>query len=267
MFKVENFGVDWIEISLPFPCEIHHCFARAQPDPRRFRVLSHFTEPRALKWSCDEVRAYAGLFDLILTNDERLLDLPNSVLSLFGSCWVTTFPVAKRFEISFLYSNGVGSEQYFAGYRMRRQIWNSQQQIAIPRAFYTSVLRPPESVGFLNPFPGASKELLFESMFSVIVENEAEPNWFTEKIIDAFRTYTVPIYFGAPNIGDYFDLAGIIVTKDSEGFLEITRGLTVGDYWSRMASMHRNFEFSRRYMDVLGNIKTHVQEAFDRKSR
>lgn len=160
LFKVENFGVVWIDFALPFPCEIHHCYARARPASGRFSVLNHFTEPKVLKWSSDQVRSFSSLFDLILTNDEALLDLPNAVFALFGSCWVNDIPGVKRFEISFLYSNGIGSEQYFAGYRARRQIWNKQERIVIPRAFYTSVIRPPESVEFLNPFPAVGKTLL-----------------------------------------------------------------------------------------------------------
>ena len=262
---MENFGVEWLELSLSFPCEIHHCFARAKPDPFRFSVLNHYTEPRALKWSCDQVRSYASLFDLVLTNEDSLLDLPNAVLALFGGCWISDLPGLKRFEISFLYSNGIGSEQHFAGYRARRQIWNSQQQIAMPRSFYTSVWRPPESVECLNPFPAATKTLLFESMFSVVVENDFEPNWFTEKIVDAFRAYSVPIYFGASNIGKYFDEAGIIVVQDTAEFIEITRRLTADDYWLRMPSMVQNFVTASRYMDVRENLKNYVQEAFDRK--
>jgi len=220
-----------------------------------------------LKWSCDQVRAFANVFDVILTNDESLLDLPNTVLALFGGCWVNDLPVVKRFEISFLYSNGIGSEQYFAGYRARRQIWNKQQQIVMPRAFYTSVMRPPEAVNVLNPFPAATKTLLFESMFSVVVENDFEANWFTEKIVDAFRTYTVPIYLGAPNIGRYFDEGGIIIVKDADELIGVTNRLAVEDYWLRMPAMARNYEVARPYMNLLENLRNYIQEAFDRKGR
>ena len=40
--------------------------------------------------------------------------------------------------------------------------------------------------------------------YSITVENSNIPHYWTEKIADAFLAYTVPIYFGAPNIGDYF---------------------------------------------------------------
>jgi hypothetical protein len=103
-------------------------------------------------------------------------------------------------------------------------------------------------------------------MYSVIVENSFEPNFFTEKIIDALRTYTVPIYFGSPNIGKYFVSAGIIVVQKSEEFIEITRRLSVEDYWLRMPSMVRNFHAARSYIDILENLKNYIQDAFALRS-
>jgi len=47
------------------------------------------------------------------------------------------------------------------------------------------------------------------------MENDSVPNYYTEKITDCFATGTVPIYWGATNIGDYFDERGIIKLDDS----------------------------------------------------
>ena len=40
--------------------------------------------------------------------------------------------------------------------------------------------------------------------YSIIIENSSEVNYFTEKLIDACLLETVPIYWGAPNISEYF---------------------------------------------------------------
>ena len=42
-------------------------------------------------------------------------------------------------------------------------------------------------------------------MFSICVENSNIPDYWTEKISDAYLAYTVPIYFGCTNIDKYFD--------------------------------------------------------------
>lgn len=260
MFKAENFGVSWLDLVLPFPCEIHHCSARRQPDPGRFSVLSHYTEPRPLKWPVETVRQYAGLFDLILTNEDALLDLPNAMFALFGGSWVKTQPQAKRFEVSFLYSNGIGAEQHFAGYQERRRIWGAQHALQCPKAFYTSTMRPPEGIAELRPYPFADKTPLFESMFSIIVENDYQPHYFTEKLVDALRSYTVPIYFGATNIGKYFDTRGMLLPSSLDEMVAMINRLTPENYWSRLPAMQANHERSRPYWDLLERLDGYVRE-------
>ena len=53
-----------------------------------------------------------------------------------------------------------------------------------------------------------------------------DPNWnfgkyFTEKLIDALITKTVPIYWGAPYIGDFYDNRGIIHFEDENELVDI----------------------------------------------
>jgi len=55
---------------------------------------------------------------------------------------------------------------------------------------------------------------LNDYMFSVAMENARSPGYFTEKILDCFATGTVPIYYGAPDIGDFFNKDGIIELTD-----------------------------------------------------
>ena len=40
--------------------------------------------------------------------------------------------------------------------------------------------------------------------YSVAIENRSKPDYWTEKISDCFLSYTVPLYFGATNISEYF---------------------------------------------------------------
>lgn len=41
--------------------------------------------------------------------------------------------------------------------------------------------------------------------FSIAIENSVEENYFTEKLTDCILLDTTPIYFGCPNINNYFD--------------------------------------------------------------
>lgn len=40
--------------------------------------------------------------------------------------------------------------------------------------------------------------------FSIAIENTSKSDYWSEKIADCFLSYTVPLYFGATNISDYF---------------------------------------------------------------
>lgn len=257
----ENFGNDWLKIDLPFPCEIHPCYPRAQPDPNRFRVLSHTAEPAPLKWEADQVRANHQHFDLILTTDDSLLDLPNAQFLIFGDAWTTTPPARKEFAISYLWSAGIGAP--WDGYAMREKLWNVRHQLQTPKNFWYSQRRPPKTIEPTDQmYPAEGKDLLFESMFSVIVENIREKNYFTEKILDAMQTYTVPVYFGCPNITDFFDARGMILFRDEADFLNQINSLTPADYWNRLPFIEANRQRSMAYKDGFGRLKQAILDGY-----
>lgn len=58
--------------------------------------------------------------------------------------------------------------------------------------------------------------------YSIAVENSRHDHYWTEKIADCFLAGTVPIYWGAPNIRDYFPAESIIVI-DSLDPVEVAR--------------------------------------------
>ena len=53
------------------------------------------------------------------------------------------------------------------------------------------------------------QEGLLPYHYSVVIENVQEPDYFTEKLLDCMLCGTMPIYWGAPNIGEYFDPSGM----------------------------------------------------------
>lgn len=56
-------------------------------------------------------------------------------------------------------------------------------------------------------------EVLKDYRFVVVIESERADNLFTEHLLDAVALGCVPIYWGAPNIGEYLDADGIIRLK------------------------------------------------------
>jgi hypothetical protein len=217
-----------------------------------------------LKASVEEVKSCHSFFDLIITNESGLLDLPNAQFCLFGGKWIDSMPVCKRYEVSFLYSRGIGHEQYFKGYSDRKEVWNLQERIRMDRKFYTSVMRPPD-VRPLVPFHGQEKSSLFESMFSIVIENDYQENYFSVKLIDAMYGYSVPVYMGAPNIGDFFDLQGLILPVSPSDLVDMLNSLTIDDYYSRLDSLCRNRRCSARFWDVTHRIRSRIENAYRMK--
>jgi glycosyltransferase involved in cell wall biosynthesis len=86
-------------------------------------------------------------------------------------------------------------------------------------------------------------EALKDYRFSIAIENSAHDDYyFTEKIVDCFLTGTVPIYFGCPYIGDFFDLRGILTFSNEKELKEIIDGLSIEKYESMMPYIKFNFD-------------------------
>lgn len=60
-------------------------------------------------------------------------------------------------------------------------------------------------------------DALKDYKYSVAIENKSIPNYFSEKLIECFMTYTLPIYAGCTNIYEYFD-ADVIFELDLEDY-------------------------------------------------
>ena len=83
--------------------------------------------------------------------------------------------------------------------------------------------------------------------FSIVIENSKRDSYFSEKIIDCFKVGTVPIYWGCPSIGDFFDERGIITWSTMEELLNILSTLSEEDYNSRLESIKANYEIADQY--------------------
>lgn len=92
-------------------------------------------------------------------------------------------------------------------------------------------------------------DTLRDYRYSVVVENAILPFWFTEKILNCFATYTVPIYVGHPNILTKFNPDGIILVqeKDFEHIDEVIKQCSPQDYESRMSAIFDNFQRAQKY--------------------
>jgi hypothetical protein len=72
---------------------------------------------------------------------------------------------------------------------------------------------------------------------------------FTEKLLDCFKTRTVPIYFGCPNLSNYFDIRGVLMFKSIEELEDIVQNLTPADYDRMLPYIEENYQRGRVYWE------------------
>lgn len=109
-------------------------------------------------------------------------------------------------------------------------------------------------------------DALTDYRYSIVVENGVFSNYFTEKILDCFAAMTVPVYIGAPNIGDFFNRDGIIILDESntDKLDEILKGCTAEDYASRLDAIKDNYDRVMGYLDFESYILDHYGELFEK---
>ena len=68
--------------------------------------------------------------------------------------------------------------------------------------------------------------------YSIAFENTRAQDYFTEKIMDCFVCNTLPIYFGAPNIGKYFpEKSFITLDPNAPNLFKEIREIASSDLW------------------------------------
>ena len=91
-------------------------------------------------------------------------------------------------------------------------------------------------------------EALAPFRYSIVVESWRGNSYFSEKLIDCLCVGTIPIYWGCPNIGKFFDEAGIITFEymsDLNDIIDFVIGKK--DYEWRRAAIEHNIEIAKSY--------------------
>jgi hypothetical protein len=201
------------------------------------------------------------LFNAILTWDDRILNTcPNSTYLAFGHSWFKPeqyeTPKEKKFEIAHL--SGILNKCY--GHSMRHEIIARQNEFEIPTNFH-------KTIGDRNNLDDArkGKEIVFgNSQFGIAIENFSHRGFFTEKLLDCFLMRTIPIYWGCSNIGDYFNIDGIIPFKDTDELIYLTNQYYFNEniYNLKKDIIEENYQKALQYIDYEQNIINKVEEIF-----
>lgn len=179
------------------------------------------------------------LFDYILTFDRGLVKSnPNKfVWYPLGGCWIEpserkVYPKSKNISI-------IASEKNFTeGHKLRHKLIQS---------FGNKIDVFGRGYRYIN----SKLEALKDYRFTIVIENCQLDDYFSEKIIDATMTGTIPIYWGSPNIHRHlqpFDNLGII--SDYLIREEAVPGFMQHLYHDCLDIVHKNFDDSQIYTNT-----------------
>jgi hypothetical protein len=212
------------------------------------KIIAYLMEPRSIKPGLYEyVERHLEDFDLILTFDEALL-LKYPEHFRFIHAAVPNFIQHQAIHPKTKLCSAVfGKTDYTDGHRLRKEI-------AVKLRSYFDVCKTDET-----PRTDWKDAFINDFCFSVAVENSRARHYFTEKILDCFRAGTIPIYWGCPSIGEFFDEEGIITFSTLEELEGILKNLSFEEYEKRRAAVYRNFELAKKYPAI--NFKDRPSDA------
>ncbi|MFX0546414.1 hypothetical protein ACEWPL_012800 [Roseovarius sp. S1116L3] len=209
----------------------------------RARVSIMVLEPEAIHGGqLHSLRRSHGRFYKVLSSNTALLAaIPNGVFFPFGSTWVSDWrklDLTKTRMMSLIASDKRSQE----GHRLRHSLaaWAKAQgmDLDVMGRGYT-------------PF-GAKSDGLAPYRYSVVIENVREPNYFTEKLVDAVLCSTVPIYWGCPNIAEFFDTSGMVICESEAELQAAMKAASVEDYEARAPALEAARSVAAEYGDVYG---------------
>ena len=199
-------------------------------------------------------------FDAILTYDDEVLKAcPNARQCILTNSWISPSTYnnidvsRKQRKISCL----TGQKRMTEGHQFRLKLYTTQSpHFSSPITWFRSSKdRILPTLGN-NPVIGDSKDPIFlDYQFSVVIENSKQPNYFTEKLLDCIITKTIPIYWGCPNISNWFDTRGWIIleTTSTEEFrLKCSR---LPEYPRFVNVINENYERAKQYTNFETNIQ------------
>ena len=156
----------------------------------------------------------------------------NSDLVPIGGCWIpeTERIIHKKNKIISIISS---NKTFLTGHKLRHEVISKIPKLDVYGRGYKEI---PTKLDGLKDYK-----------FSIAIENDKVDYYFTEKIIDCFITGTIPIYWGCPSIGNFFDINGILTFNTIDELNDIINNLD-NEYEKRFESVKTNFELSKKYL-------------------
>ena len=198
-------------------------------------------EPRSIQPNVYEYALeVAKEYEYVFTHDSQLLAvLPNAKPILWGGVWCRSENPKKTKLISITSSD-----------KELCELHKERKRIARKYKDKIDVFGTIDGGNWCDPI-----DTLEPYMYSVVIENYIDDIWFTEKLLNCFATKTIPIYYGARNIGKYFNEKGIIICESLNDIETVINDMlnytenfiNLYNYKDMQKVLDENYELSKQY--------------------
>jgi hypothetical protein len=198
-------------------------------------------------------------YNYLLTFIPELLTLPKAKFFIGLTPFCRPNPsTAKIFGVSCVFS----SRNCLPGHKLRHELWRRKDEIIIPKYFYTG-LRSSMTGGIPLPAEKTAKEITMQTMFHICIDSFDYENSFSEKLIDPLISKVIPIYWGAKNLKDFFDIDGIGQVNCVDDIIRICNSLNENDYNYIRNPIKSNYLKALQYVDYGKQLQTKIQEVLN----
>ena len=192
-----------------------------------FLVESRILRPKPYK----RIKKVADLVDLIVTHDmDTAIQFDNAVFVPYGGSWATEEELKVNWEKKKLISCIASRNTQTVGHRLRHRLI---------RRFAEKYQWDLWGNGYKS-FQ-SKVDPLAQYFYTVAIQNGRYNTYFTEILTDPFLFRTIPIFWGAPDIGKIFNPKGFYCFETKKDLEAILEGISTEDYLLKSEIIEENY--------------------------
>ena len=191
--------------------------------------IAMLIEPRTIQPTVYEwVEQHHNEFDIIFTHDDKLLNLDNARQIYFMN-YYKVYDVDKTKAISMVCSDKVLCNEHRQRKKLADKLGNKVDHYGTYKSTYSNYY-----------------DCRAEYMFEVVIDNNWDGYWISEKLMNPLASKTIPIYKGAMKgyMPDWLNKDGVIFVDDIDDIPKIVDDILTdpkGEYEKRLKAVKENF--------------------------
>lgn len=189
-------------------------------------------------------------FDRVFTFSEELLNaIENAAFVPASTVWVGTKRNGGVLD-PFAYEKKTKMISMIASHKTQTE----NQVLRVATAKKLKMLGLADTFGRFDGGSGFEyvADALTDYRFQVVIENETCAYTFTEKLFNCLATMTVPVYYGATKVGEFFNTDGMIILQkgDLDSIERVVSACSEQIYYEKLDAIKDNFERVKKFLSI-----------------